>query len=263
VADVPILRRSLLSADIADLIRDRILSGQLRPGDRVRLEPLAEQLAVSTMPVREALRQLAFEGLIDFHPHRGAVVAPLPREDLTDLWEVHAFTAGLAAERAATRLTDEDLAGLRDLLREFEDRLADPERLVEINHELHRRINRAGGSRKLRWLLGLANRYIPRSYYQFIPAWPEISRRDHRALMDALARRDGPAARAIAQDHVRGGGELLLDYLEGRGFWRSGPARPKRRDSARPRKALSDGRDGGAPPESREGQAQPPGEATS
>lgn len=233
MTDVPILKRSLLSADIADLVRDRILSGQLRPGDRVRLEPLAEQLAVSTMPVREALRQLAFEGLIDFHPHRGAVVAPLPREDLTDLWEVHAFTAGLAAERAAARLSDGDLAGLHDLLREFADRREDPERLVEINYELHRRINRAGGSRKLLWLLGLANRYVPRSYYQFIPTWPEISRRDHQSLVEALTRRDGPAARAIAQDHVRRGGDLLLDYLDGRGFWRSETGRPKRRGAAR------------------------------
>ena len=221
VAEVSILRRSLLSAEIAGLVRDQILSGHLRPGDRVRLEPLAERLAVSTTPVREALRQLAFEGLIDFHPHRGAVIAPLPREELSDLWDVHAFTAGLAAERAAAQLTDAELAGLRDLLREFEERLEDAERLIVLNHELHRRINQASGSRKLLWLLELANRYVPRSYYQFIPAWPAIALRDHRGILEALSRRDGTAARAITQDHVRRGGELLLDYLDERGFWTS------------------------------------------
>ena len=225
----PILRRSLLSADIADLIRDRILSAELRPGERVRIEPLAGQLAVSTMPVREALRQLAFEGLIDFHPHRGAVVASLSREELADLWDVHAFTAGLAAERAATRLTDAELAGLRDLAAEFEQRCDDAERLIVLNHELHRRINRASGSRKLLWLLELANRYVPRSYYQFIPAWPPIAVRDHQAIVEALGRRDRTTARAITQDHVRRGGELLLDYLDERGFWTPGTTKATHR----------------------------------
>ena len=229
MVDAPSLRRSLLSADIAGLVRDRILSGQLRPGERVRLEPLAEQLAVSTRPVREALRQLAFEGLIDFHPHRGAVVASLPREELADLWDVHAFTAGLAAERAATRLTDAELAGLGDLAAEFAQRCDDAERLIVLNHELHRRINRASGSRKLLWLLELANRYVPRSYYQFIPAWPAIAVRDHRDIVEALSRRDGTTARAITQDHVRRGGELLLDYLEERGFWTSGTTKATHR----------------------------------
>lgn len=221
MADAPLLRRTVLSADIAGIVRDQILTGELRPGDRVRLEPLAEQLAVSTMPVREALRQLSFEGLIDFHPHRGAMVGLLPREELTDVWDVHAYTAGLAAERAATRLSEAELAGLADLLREFEARLGEADRLIVLNHEIHRRINRASGSRKLLLVLELANRYVPRCYYQFISAWPEISLRDHRRIIGALAGRDGAAARAVTQDHVRRGGELLLDYLEERGFWRS------------------------------------------
>lgn len=219
MAESPILRRTLLSADIAGYVRDQVLTGNLRPGERVRIEPLAEQLDVSTMPVREALRQLAFEGLIDFHPHRGAVVAPLSREELSDLWDVHAFTAGLAAERAAARLTDEDLAGLRDLLAEFERGMPDAPPLVLLNHEFHRRINRAGGSRKVLWLLDLANRYVPRSYYAFIPDWPDISAREHAGILDALTRRDGVAARSRTEAHVRRGGELLLNYLTDRGFW--------------------------------------------
>lgn len=219
MTESPIVRRTLLSADIAGFIRDQILSGDLRPGERVRIEPLAEQLDVSTMPVREALRQLAFEGLIDFHPHRGAVVAPLSREELSDLWEVHAFTAGLAAERAAARLTDEELDELRGLHAEFLTDRPDGPRLVALNHEFHRRINRVGGSRKVLWLLDLANRYVPRSYYAFIPDWPDISAREHTAILDALKRRDGAAARARTEAHVRRGGELLLNYLTDRGFW--------------------------------------------
>lgn len=169
MADAPLLKRSLLGADIADFIRDRVLSGQLS------------------------------------------------REELADLWDVHAFTAGLAAERAAARLTDADLAGLSDLPREFADRLGDAGRLIELNRELNRRINHAGGSRKLLWLLDLVNRHVPRSYYH--PDWPPVTLRYNRSVVDALARRDGAAARTITQDHMRKGGELLIELLDDRGFW--------------------------------------------
>lgn len=212
-------RRIALSAEIADLVREDILSGQLRSGERIRLEPLAEKFGVSTLPVREALRQLTVEGLVDFHPHRGAVVAPLLREELQDLWEVQAFASGLAVERAVARLTEADLRTLAEALDEIERGQVDAERLNTLNHGVHRLLNRLSGSRKLVWLLGLLNRYVPHTFYQFVADWPAISQADHRRLYQALSRRDGPAARAIMQAHVAQAGRLLLDYLDRRGFW--------------------------------------------
>src|SRR5918911_5473676 len=98
--------------DIALVIEEAIVSGELAPGSVLRQEQLSEQFNVSRTPIREALRRLAALGLVDFVPNRGVRVRTISREELHEAFLVRAELEGLATELAATRMTPEDLLEL-------------------------------------------------------------------------------------------------------------------------------------------------------
>ena len=106
------IRRPQLSDEVATHLRALIMSGRLRPGERVRLEEIAEQLGVSITPVREALLTLRGEDMVELEPRRGYVVAPLSKQDIIDVFTLQGDIAGELAARATARLTPADLAEL-------------------------------------------------------------------------------------------------------------------------------------------------------
>src|SRR6478672_9439448 len=97
----------------AAYLREQILTGKLSPGTRVDQDEISEALGMSRLPVREALIELAHESLIDAVPRRGAFVAPLERADILDHYRIFGLIAGLAASRAASSFSEEQLAHLR------------------------------------------------------------------------------------------------------------------------------------------------------
>jgi DNA-binding GntR family transcriptional regulator len=100
---------------VAESLRHDILEGRLKPGEWLRQERLAQEHGVSHMPVREALKQLAAEGLVEHVPYRGVRVVRFALEDVEDLYECRAFIEGLAARCAAEHITDAQLAELERL----------------------------------------------------------------------------------------------------------------------------------------------------
>src|SRR5689334_15640257 len=140
--------RPQLSDEVAGFLRDRIMSGELRPGERVRLEDIAEQLGVSITPVREALLTLRGEDMVELEPRRGYVVAPLSRQDIVDVFQIQAQMAGELAARVAKSITDEQVAELTEIQQSV--RKATQARRVEeierLEFEFHRRLNRAARS---------------------------------------------------------------------------------------------------------------------
>ena len=158
----------------AAYLREQILTGQLPPGTKIDQDEISEALGISRLPVREALIELAQESLIDAVPRRGAFVARLERADVIDHYRIFGLIAGLAGSRAATALSDEQLAHLRRIHESFVA-ATDPEDKAHWNHEFHRIINRAGGSRRLVSVLGLLSRSLPVRYFEFVPNWAAIS----------------------------------------------------------------------------------------
>ena len=218
----PPIPRPKLSDEIAGYLRDQIISGKLRPGQRIVLDAVARQLGVSRMPVRDAVLTLSHEGLTEVRPRRGVVVAPMSRQDLLDAYLVHAVVAGLVVERAVPNLSAAELTQLERL----HDQMAQlgPEntvRLEQLNWEFHRTLNQASRSRKLAWLLRTLTRTVPHHFYHLIPNWAAIAHEHHGQLLAALQARDAALARACAERHVQTGGTMLVDYLERRGYWRS------------------------------------------
>ncbi|ALL74469.1 hypothetical protein AD006_02445 [Pseudonocardia sp. EC080610-09] len=213
---------------IALVLRDRILSGELRPGTFLRMDRIAAELGVSHTPVREALQSLRAEDMVLAVPRRGFVVAELTRGDVADLFEVQADLTGTLAARAAEQLGPADLDGLRTLagrVTELCGRMPhdagpeDLEPLVSAEHRLHAEINRLASSRKLAWLVGRSSHYLPAHFYTGSPAWRTGALRAHTELLDALGAADPEAARSAMRRHVLDGRDLLLAHLDTIGMW--------------------------------------------
>ncbi|MER5606643.1 GntR family transcriptional regulator [Micromonospora tulbaghiae] len=210
-----------LSETVASLLRDRIMSGQLRPGERIRLEEVAQETGLSITPVREALLMLRAEDMVELQPRRGHVVAPLSRQDIIDVFSLQGHIAGELAARVATGITPDQLDDLRQqherLRRAAQARQVS--RVEQLEYEFHRRINRLADARKLSWLLRTVTRYTPSRFYAADPEWRAGMIADHEALLDALEARDPAAVRPVMARHFTDGAERLVKHLDGLGVW--------------------------------------------
>jgi DNA-binding GntR family transcriptional regulator len=196
-----------------------IMSGQLKPGSKLNQDQIAASTGVSKLPVREAVIQLASEGLVTNVPRRGAFVAALEPDDIRDHYRIFASVSGIAAERAATELTDEGIERLTEVLRRM-DTSRDMDELEALNIEFHRTINLAGGSRRLVAMLQSLVRSMPSKWYGTIDGdWVPHASRDHRAILEALRERDGARARDAMIAHLASGAEPIIAALQAQGFW--------------------------------------------
>ena len=152
-------------------------------------------------------------------PRRGAFVARLERADIVDHYRIFGLVAGLAASRAATVA---DRRRARSSSREVHESFVaatDADAQASWNHEFHRRINRAGGSRRLVSVLALLSRSLPVRYFEFVPGWAEASARHHDRILAALEQRDAHEAQRIMEHHVAESGELAVEILQEMGYW--------------------------------------------
>ncbi|MER7274870.1 GntR family transcriptional regulator [Dactylosporangium sp. NPDC000244] len=215
------LSQPQLSETVANLLRDRIMSGQLRAGERIRLEQVAEETGLSITPVREALLMLRAEDMVELQPRRGHVVAPLSRQDIVDVFAVQGHIAGELAARVAADITPAQLADLREqherLRRAAHARQVS--RVEQLEFEFHRSINRLADARKLSWLLRAATRYTPSRFYAGNAEWRAAMVTDHEALLAALEARDPAAVRPVVARHFNDGAERLVKHLDGLGVW--------------------------------------------
>jgi DNA-binding GntR family transcriptional regulator len=231
--------RPKLGTEVTRYLRDAILTGEFRPGQKLAVEALAHQLGISTMPVREALVALASEGIIEALPRRGFRVSEVRRRDIEDVFRVHAYVAGLLAEAAAQSISKEDIATLHQVQAEITeiatktDLDADrSDRIEALNFEFHSTINRSVEARRLRWFLRAATRFVPRHFYESIPGWIQASVDDHPGIIAALEERDGSRARELTAAHVLHAGELAVIHLASRGFWTQFDPEDRRLSSA-------------------------------
>lgn len=214
-------RRPQLSDDVAVHLRSRIMSGDLRPGEYVRLDETAGELGVSVTPVREALLTLRGEGLVELVPHRGYVVAPLSRGDIDDLFWLQGTIAEELARRAAESITTGVIAELSELNEQLRGAVRTNEvgRIGDIEFAFHRAVNRAADSGKLSWFLLNATRYTPAGFCSSDPDWGRAAVQRHADLIEAFARRDSDAAGDVTRRHFADGARRLVRHLDEVGVW--------------------------------------------
>ena len=190
-------------------LRDRILTGRLKAGARIDLDEITREFGISRTPVREALLELSYEGLVAVAPRSGITVLGITPDDAVDSFAVLAALAGKAAQWAAERITAEELAELRRLARSVEE----SQDVLAANWQFHRAVNVASGSRRLLVHLRQAVRAVPASYFELFPAQERRSRAEHAALLRAIGSGDALKARTLAEAHVLDAGAALGDWL--------------------------------------------------
>jgi len=199
-------------ARAASELRDRILTGRLRPGSRLDLDEITREFGTSRTPVREALLELSYEGLVSVTPRSGITVLGITPEDALDNFAVLATLAGKAAEWATTRITRPELDDLHQLALA----VVNADDVVAANWKFHRALNLASGSPRLLTYLRQAVRAVPTSYFALFPEQVRRSRADHAVLLEAIDRGDARSARALTESHVLDAGAALGDWLRTR-----------------------------------------------
>jgi len=213
------------TAAVYDRIRRAIVEGRYPPGARLVEQRLAEELAVSRTPVREAVRRLESEGLVVVARNRGAQVRALDERDVADLYEVRARLEGYAAELAAARADASDLAELRAAAEEFgalagaggpRRRSAERvRRLDEANARFHGTLHRASRHGRIRQLVAGAvdAPLVFQALQRFAPAELERSALFHHLIAEAVAAGEGARAGRLMTEHVLQGRDALLARL--------------------------------------------------
>ncbi|MGP3536047.1 GntR family transcriptional regulator [Microbacterium sp. RD1] len=212
--------RGNLKQEVAQHVRDLILSGELRPGQRIDQDAVATDLGVSRLPVREALITLETEGLVEAIARRGVYVAQLERDDIRDHYAMYGQLSGIAAGRVATSGDAELLGQLEDIQRQMRA-TDDAHEHDRLNYAFHQAINRGGASRRLRSVLRLLSQNMPSAFFaQPVEwEWKETAIAEHDEILAALRAGDGDAASAGLVKHFRTTGDQAVRVLERQGFW--------------------------------------------
>lgn len=218
VFDQPVERHRKASDWVLDWLRETIISGRLQPGEQLPLVALANQVGLSTTPIREALSRLRDEGLVVGDSHRTFRVASLTPGDIGDYYLVHSFLCGVIAERAAATLSVEAQSELRTLVEKMRERRAvdDEAGVGELGLEFHRIIVGVADD-VLRRFVTATTRLVARRTDPDDSGVP-YSIDEFEAILTALVARDGTAARAAMERHVSGTGDAVLAALQDRGW---------------------------------------------
>ncbi|WP_371324431.1 GntR family transcriptional regulator [Dechloromonas sp. ZY10] len=213
--NIPPLERLSVSDRIAETLRDAIVDGVLPVGEILRQDEIAARFAVSKIPVREALKRLEAEGLVTFIRNRGALVASLSSEEIMEYLDIRAMLEARAAELAAPRISEANLAAANAALDAL-GQATEARHWGELNWQLHSALYADAGRpilmAEIRALYDKVERYV-RALLAMTPEMPK-TQAEHRAIVAAFARRDGRAAAELTRAHVLDAGTSLVKYLK-------------------------------------------------
>ena len=207
-----------LTSTLVENLRDEILLGELVPGQYIRLEEIAGRFDISTMPVREALRDLEAEGMVTIYPHRGAVVTELSSDDLLDIYDVRAVLEKMATRLAVPQMTKAIFDQLMSYIEQMDSHLGELVTLIKLNHNFHNTLYCSSGRRHLCDLIRV-QRYRTQHYlHAFIShlgGMPQ-AQAEHRAIIEACRQGDAERAANLVHDHVVHVGHALVEYVRQR-----------------------------------------------
>jgi DNA-binding GntR family transcriptional regulator len=200
------IARRPLAAELADRLRDLIVSGEMPPGERVSEKALCERYGVSRTPLREALKILAREGLVTLEQNRGATVSAVTLEDVEEAFPIVAALEGLTGEHAARRATDSEIARARALHEEMAEtmRAGDRARYWRLNDAFHALLSEAARNRMLAETKAGVELRLQRARRRASledTRWREAVE-EHAAIVAALEARDPERLSALLRRHI-------------------------------------------------------------
>jgi DNA-binding GntR family transcriptional regulator len=208
---LPRVQPRVLRQEVLEAIRSAILANRIQPGSRLLEAEVATRMGVSRAPVREAIRQLEQEGLVEFFPHRGAVVVGLPEDEIDAIYELRAGIEARATARACATATDDDLTHLDGLIADMQKALRehDIDEVAEIDLRFHGAIVELSGFSLLKHIWQSLDGLVRVRSYQALDRPGRAAQyflsgsiASHSVLVDALRARDPQRAADAARAHI-------------------------------------------------------------
>jgi DNA-binding GntR family transcriptional regulator len=205
--------RDTLHLRVCNLLREAILKGDFKPGERLKQSDLADAMGVSRMPIREAFQKLEAEGLIKLEPHKGAVVKSIQVGDIEEIYALRSELEKMAVYQSVENLTDEDLKQLTALVEQMESS-EDVDDFIRCNIEFHRLlIKRCSWSRLNSFISTLWNG-LPQQTPHILKGQKDTSNVEHRSILNAVLNRDKETAANLVSNHISRTGNMLVKRLK-------------------------------------------------
>jgi DNA-binding GntR family transcriptional regulator len=202
---------------VSEALREAIVAGILKPGERLMEIQLAEELGVSRTPVREAIRKLELEGFVIMVPRRGTYVCDLSIKDINEVYEIRTSLDVLAAGLAAERITEEELEQMERLLVEIGEHIdkEDIEKIVEVDTRFHDILYRASRNDRLVGIISNLREQFTRFRTVSIayPGRLKNTLEEHRRMLEAIAQRNVEMAQQIAREHMENAEQATLHSM--------------------------------------------------
>jgi DNA-binding GntR family transcriptional regulator len=202
-----------LYEDVADRLREQIFSKQLAPGCWLDEQSLAEQFGISRTPMREAIKVLASEGLVTIKMRRGAYVTEVARKDLEQIFTILSLLEGEAARETANKATEEELNQLDYLHHRLEKAAADRdiEQFFDINGKFHELIQEIAGNRWMNGVIADLRKVLKLHRRDSLTSTGRLQNSliEHRAILNAILKRDQTGAESAMRKHMERGLEAL------------------------------------------------------
>lgn len=202
-----------LYQEVAERLRQRIFAHELTPGTWIDEQKLAEQYGISRTPLREALKVLASEGLVELKPRRGCYVTEISPQDLDDIFPLMAMLEGRCAAEAVNKASAHDIAVLKSIHEQLESAARDGriDAFFEANQEFHKKIQELAGNR---WMLSVIQDLrkvlkLSRLHSLSLEGRLQQSLDEHRVIMAAFEARETAKAEKLMHDHLLSGREAL------------------------------------------------------
>jgi DNA-binding GntR family transcriptional regulator len=208
-----------LYQEVAERLRQRIFAHELTPGTWIDEQKLAEQYGISRTPLREALKVLASEGLVDLRPRRGCYVTEISRQDMDDIFPLIAMLEGRCAVEAVKRAKPADISALKSIHEQLEAAAREGriDAFFESNQEFHKKIQELSGNR---WLLSVIQDLrkvlkLSRLHSLSLEGRLQQSLDEHRLIMAAVQSGDAVKAEKLMHDHLLSSREALAKMKDG------------------------------------------------
>lgn len=196
-----------LRAKVFNQLQNDILNGKYHIGDNLIETKLSDELGVSRTPIREALRQLELEGLVQSIPNKGVIVRGISPQDIEDIYTIRMLIEGLAARWTAEKITAEELDELKEAveLEEFYTIKNDREHVLQLDSKFHEIIFKASKSKPLMHTLSSFHHYIQRARnISFgLPGRAQKALEEHKAILQAIMDRNPEMAEKLTIEHVK------------------------------------------------------------
>ena len=205
-----------LRGQVFDKIRSDILKGRYQKGDELVECTIGKEMGVSRTPVREAIRQLELEGLVQLIPNKGAFVTGISASDVRDIYLIRSRLEGLAARMAAEHISSEQLAEMEEtiVLSDYHVKKEHFEQVCEMDGKFHKLLYAAAGSRILEHTLTDFHQYVQRVRMASITNRIRMhkSNSEHEKILEAIRNKDGDQAEKVAAEHISNTVENLKQY---------------------------------------------------